>query len=105
MKATKLILAIAFFAFSTMVFAQTERPDHNEPAPTLSAKIALKVAIQKPELVKAMYVQLDPRFLQENDQRIYTVKVSLGSVIFVIWGTRIEWKHFFNGHVDINPAD
>ena len=103
MKATKLILAIAFFTFSTMAFAQTARPDQNEPAPTLSVKMALRVAIQNPALVKAMKVQLDPSFLQKPDQRIYTVKVLYRNVTFIIWGTRIEWKHFFNGH-GIDPA-
>ena len=86
-----------------MIFAQTARPDRNEPAPTLSVKMALKVAMQNDGLVKAMYAQLDPRFIQDADQRIYTAKVLYRNVSFVIWGTKLEWKHFFNGH-SIDPA-
>jgi hypothetical protein len=105
MNATKLILAIAFFAFSTMVFAQSKQLDQNEPAPTLSVKISLKVALQMPGLVKAMYVQLDPRFLLVADQRIYTVKVKYRNVVYFIWGTKAEWKRFFTDHIGIDPAD
>ncbi len=39
MKTTKLILAIAFLAFSTMAFSQPLMSDQNDPEPTLSTKI------------------------------------------------------------------
>ncbi len=103
MKTTKLILAIAFFAFSTMVFSQTARPDQNEPEPTLSCKISLKDAMQINQLVLAMRIQLDPSFLEgPYYQRVYTVKVKFHKVVYIIWGTRTEWKDFFNGHIPIN---
>ena len=57
MKTTKLILAIAFFAFSTMAFAQTASPDVNEPSPTLTIKITLRAALHNPALAKAIEVQ------------------------------------------------
>jgi len=96
MKATKLILAIAFFAFSTMVFTQTARPDYNEPSPNLNVKISFRVAVENPRLVEAMHVQLDERFLLQAEQRIYTVLVTYRHVHYVIWGTRSEWKNFFS---------
>ena len=99
MKATKLILTIAFFAFSTMVFTQTAIPDQNEPAPYASAEIMFKDAIQKADLVTAMYVQLNPRFLQGPDQEFYTGKVMFNNVLYYITGTKLEWKHFFNRNI------
>ena len=97
MKATKLILTIAFFAFSTMVFAQTARPDYNEPAPapSLSVEIHLKIAMEKPALLNAMQEQLDPRFLKENDQRIYKAKVFYCNAVIIVWGNRTTWLYFF----------
>ena len=103
MKATKLILTIAFFVFSTMVFAQTARPDYNEPAPApnLSVEIPLKIAMEKPALLKAMQEQLDPRFLKENDLRIYKVKVDYCNAVIIVWGNRATWLYFFRlSHYD-----
>ena len=53
MKTTKLILAIAFFAFSTMVFSQTARPDQNEPVPTFSTKMSIKAALKSHSVVSS----------------------------------------------------
>ena len=101
MKTTKLILAIAFLAFSTLAFSQTERTNQNEPGLIFSSKISYKSAIHNQTLVRAMKAQLDPSFLQGPPQRIYTVKVKFPRVIFIIWGTRNEWKNFFNGQIPI----
>jgi len=95
MNASKLILAIAFFAFSTMVFAQTTRPDQNEPTPNLSVKISLKVAIQNDGLVNAMYLQLDPRSILHCDRPIIIAKVRYNHVVYSIFGKKAEWKKFF----------
>ena len=106
MKTTKLILAIAFFAFSSMAFTQTESTDQNEPEPTLSTKISFKAAMHNQLLVNAMKAQLDPSFLEgPYYQRVYTVKVKLHKVVYLIWGTRTEWKNFFNGPICIDPFD
>ena len=108
MKTTKLILAIVFFAFSTMVFSQAARPDQNEPVPTFSTKISIKAALENPTIVKAMRVQLNPAFLNgPYFQRVYTVKVKLPNVVISIHGTRTEWINFFKGHIriDLTKAD
>lgn len=97
MKATKLILAIAFFAFSTMAFAQTASPDVNEPPPTLTIKISLRAALHNPALVKAIEVQVSPTLILA-DQRYYIAEVKLNKVVYVIIGKKVEWKLFFNGH-------
>lgn len=108
MKTTKLILAIAFFAFSTMVFSQSVRPDQNKPGPTFTTKISIKAALENPTIAKAMKLQLNPAFLEgPYGQRVYTVKVKLPNVLLYIYGTRTEWKNFFNGHIriDLTKAD
>jgi hypothetical protein len=102
MKTTKLILAIAFFAFSTLAFSQTARPDVNKPAPTLCIKTTLSAAMHNVELVKAMKVQVSPDLIL-LDQKYYIAKVSLRNVVYVIWGKKEEWKLFFNGHA-IDPS-
>ncbi len=99
MKTTKLILAIAFLAISTMAFSQSLMADQNDPEPMLSTKISLFNAVQNPALVSTMKIQLDPSFLYGPwGQRIYTVKVKFYKVEYIIWGTRTEWINFFNGH-------
>jgi len=98
MKTTKLILAVAFFAFSTMVFSQSARPDQNQPVPVpnLSVKITLQSATQMDGLVKAMFKQLDPRLILQGDNPIVVVKVKYGHITYTIWGKKAEWKNFFS---------
>ena len=108
MKATKFALIFAFVAFATMVFAQPERvnqklPDPGpDPAP-LSIKISLEKAIKNHELVSAMYQQLNPRFLQNELQRLYTAKVKFRKATYVIFGTRDGWKKFFIMDINDDP--
>ncbi len=102
MKATKLILAIAFIAFTTLAYAQTDRPDHETPPPSLTIKMSLKVALQNPELVKSMQEQLEPNFFKSILRpEYYTAKVLHRRIVFVIYGTLGEWKKFFS----IRPDD
>ncbi len=97
MKATKLILAIAFLTFSTLAFSQTARPDVNEPAPTLSVEITLGAALHNPALAKAIKAQVSPTLILA-DQRYYIAKVKFRNVVYVVIGKKVEWKLFFNGH-------
>ena len=104
MKATKLILAIAFFAFSTMIFAQTKRPDQNEPAPTqICVKISLEKALASQGLMKAMYQQIDQRtFLQNEQNNLYIANVNYRRVNYYIYGKYEQWVSFFL--MDLNDA-
>lgn len=105
MKTTKLILAIAFLAFSTLVFAQTDRPDHNQPPPSITIKISLKVALNNPDLVRSMQEQLEPNFLYGVLlPKYYTAKVKHRRIEIVIFGTRPEWIRFFKMRPDIDPS-
>ena len=104
MKASKFVLVFAFVAFATMVFAQAERPDQNEPAPApRGVKISLENALLDRGLVKAMYQQLSPRILV-NDQRIYTARVFYNRKVYFIYGTYAEWKLFFAMDLDEDPV-
>jgi len=105
MKTTKLMLAIAFFAFSTLAFAQTDKPDTNEPPPSITIKITLKAALNNSDLVKSMQEQLDPGFLHKVLRpQYFTAKVKHRRVVYVIYGTYHEWMRFFRIRPLIDPA-
>ena len=105
MKASKLILAIMLFAFTTTVFAQSARPDPNEPPPTFTIKICLKSALQNPDLVKLMRVQLDPSFLPGVlTPQYFTAKVTHPRALYLIYVTYHEWMRFFRLNPPIDPA-
>ena len=97
MKASKFALVIAFVAFATMVFAQVERPNQNEPAPTpICVKISLEKALWNHGLVKAMYQQIDQRtFLQNEQNGLYIANVTYRRVHYAIFGKYEEWVNFF----------
>ena len=57
-------------------------------------QIPLKMAIQNPGLVLAMFQQLDPGFLN-NNQHYYIVRVYYGYNIYEISGTYEQWVRFF----------
>jgi len=106
MKASKFALVIAFVAFATMVFAQAERPNQNEPVPGPSCvKISLEQALLNYGLVKAMHQQISPRFLQNNQvlQVLYVAKVKYNRKIYFIHGTYAEWKSFFRMSFNVDP--
>ena len=104
MKASKFALVIAFVAFATMIFAQVERPDQNEPAPTqICVKISLEKASCSLALVRAMYQQIDQRtFLQNEQNSLYIANVTFRHVHYVIYGKYEQWVSFFL--MDLNDA-
>ena len=103
MKASKFAFVIAFVAFATMVFAQAERPSLNESAPLQRCvKISLEKAVLDRALKKAMYQQISPRILL-NDQKIYTAKVLHNRTVYFIYGRFAEWKSFFKMDFEDDP--
>jgi len=99
MKATKLILIVAFLSFATMGFSQ-KSIDYGP----LTVKISLTSAIQNPSLVTAMHQQLDPGMLQqEQPGRLITARVILKRTTYVISGSRAAWKEFFQKRLDADP--
>ena len=91
MKATKLILVIAFLAFATMSYS-TEIVEIGSN----TVKISLKKAMENHGLVKAIYQQVDPRtFLQNEQNGLYIAHVNFRRIHYVIYGKLEEWKAFF----------
>jgi hypothetical protein len=62
--------------------------------PNAVYNITLVKALHNPGLVAAMYAQLDPSFLN-NNQLVYTVEVTYKGDLYRITGTQIQWKLFF----------
>ena len=103
MKASKFVLVFTFVAFATMVFAQAERPSLNDQAPLQRCvKISLEKAVLDRALKKAMYQQISPRILL-NDQRIYTAKVFHNRTVYFIYGRYAGWKSFFRMDFEDDP--
>ncbi len=97
MKATKFVLTIALISFVVLAFS---RPDQG----TLSVKIKLSTALENRALVKAMYQQLDVSLLHNDVPRYITARVSLGNVVYFIYGKYEEWKNFFIMDLDDDPV-
>ncbi len=90
MKATKLFLVIAFFAFATMSYA------NNDPAQQKVVKISLKKAMESRGLVNAIHHQIDWKaFLSNEHDAPYIAIVYFMHVRYAISGTYEEWVKFF----------
>jgi len=98
MKATKIVMLVALFAFVGMTYAGVDPG----PAP-FSVKISLKLAKQDRGLVHALYQQVDPRVLLQGDQIFYSAKVKYRNATYVIVGKYYEWKRFFFMDPSDNP--
>ncbi len=102
MKATKLILIVAFISFTALGFS------HNDvdPGPT-TVTISLENALERPNLVTLMYQQLDSRVVLNQNPgeipRLVSVKVKARKTVFVITGTLEAWKNFFKKQIFEKP--
>ena len=94
MKTLKIALIAALVA-CTMVSLASANVDGFHKQPKKMVGITIERAIQNPGLVIAMYQQLNPGFLG-NDQKIYRVNVTYQNTIYRISGTREQWKKFFS---------
>ena len=90
MKTIKIVMFVALMAFVAMAYA-----DVDPGSAKFSVKISLRLAKQDRGLVQAIYQQVDPRALLQNDQILYTVKVKYHNVVYVIYGKYKEWVRFF----------
>jgi len=108
MKTTKLILVAALMAFAAIGFSQSELPtksNQTKSEPQLSLVIGFNNAMHNARLVQAMYAQLDPSFLL-NDQRVYIVPVRFSHTVLYVSGTYEQWKRFFQSKpVPISPPE
>jgi hypothetical protein len=93
MKTLKLVLIAAFFATALVSQANTDAPRLKSNCQGIS--LTFDRAIQNHDLVVAMYVQLDPRFLSRYDH-LYIVYVDLKGVQYNILGSRQDFISFFS---------
>ena len=96
MKATKLVMITALVSFALMSFATVELGMSKNV-------ISLRTAMQSPQLVQAIYSQVNPADIF-NIEKVgsYTVQVLLKKTVYLINGTLSEWKLFFR---DIDGMD
>ncbi len=89
MKATKLVMITALVSFALMSFASAE--------PGMSKNvISLKAALQSPQLVQAIYSQVNPADIFNYERAgNYTVHVVLKKSVYLISGSFNEWNLFF----------
>jgi hypothetical protein len=90
-KITSTIL-IALLA-GTMICLAADRNEMREVRKVVP--ITLKEAVQIPGLVIAMYQQLNPSILN-NNQHFYVLRVNYGLNIYEISGTYDQWIRFFS---------
>ena len=91
------IIAIALMAWIVSAsFAQTEKPyEEAPPGPAYALVIPLNNAMQVPEFVKAIQVQVSPRILEAERPR-YTEPVRFHHRVYFVTGTYAEWRAFFS---------
>jgi hypothetical protein len=91
MKTTKFLLIAALLLISALSFTQADQESGQ-----FSVKISLKAAIHNPNLVWAMYDQLNQDFLIGTQKLpVYTATVKYRQSLYVIYGTYQEWVNFF----------
>jgi len=91
MKTLKLALVATLVACMMVGFANT---DGFKSKPKKTMNTTITKALQNPELVVAMYNQLEPSFLNDNEQ-LYVVTVNHNWTIYRILGSRLSWIKFF----------
>ena len=91
MKTFKLALVAMFIAIATVSMANA---DGFKSKPKKVVSITFANAVHNHELVKAMYLQLDPGFL-DTHEHLYVVDVTYNGVVYRILGSRYSWINFF----------
>jgi hypothetical protein len=91
MKTLKFALVAAIVACTMVSLANA---DGFKSKPKKAVNMTFANAIQNPELVVAMYQQLDPVFLKKVEQ-LYVVEVSYNGAVYRILGSRQNWLMFF----------
>lgn len=92
MKSYKLVLVATIVAFAMV---STSMADGFHAKPKKVQECSLMKACQCPSLVLAILVQVDPFFLNQN-QQVYTVEVVCNNTLFRITGTRYQWIWFYH---------
>jgi hypothetical protein len=99
MKTLKFAL-IALLVATAMV--NSASADGIKGKPKKSLNITLDRAVQNSELVKVMFLQIDPDFLN-NIEQLYVVEVQYHGAVYRILGSRQDWISFLK-HMWIPPG-
>lgn len=92
MKNYKLVLVSTIIAFA-MVSTSLADGFHLKPKKTVEC--TLVKACQCPSLIQGILLQVDPSFLNTN-QQYYTVRIVCNNIVYKITGTRAQWIWFYN---------
>lgn len=97
MKTLKFILIAGFIALTSLSYAQNF---NGKTLPmfenkTLSISLTLKQAVAIPHLAEEIYFQVNPGFLGFETDSLYTFKIRMKGVTYIVTGTFGEWKKFF----------
>lgn len=97
MKTLKMMFVAVFVTLTMVSFAQIS---NQKPLPVredgrFSVCIILNNVSEFPELVRAIYNQVDPGFLNFEHQGLYTFKVIIKRTTYMVSGRFEEWEKFF----------
>jgi len=96
MKMSKLVMIATFVAFALVSVASAG--EFTLKTKKRVVNLSLEQAIQSPQLIAAIYEQVDPDFMSYNSST-YTVKVEDKTHIYLITGTYYQWKLFFKAQI------
>lgn len=88
MKTTRLLFFFVFIFCAGHLFSQSEAHPNYQ-------KIPIEKAIQNYKLVKAMYNQIDPGIIYNEEQKIYFAEVKFNHILYLIYGNLEQWINFF----------
>ena len=94
MKSLKLTLIAIVISFASASIAHADGFTTNPQAKKI-VNLSIQQAVQNPDLVIAMYQQLDPVFLKSN-QPYYSKDVVFQNYVVRITGTYEQWILFFH---------
>ena len=95
MKTLSITISLVMVLLTNSVFSTNFSANYSKDnEPTIHIKI--NTAIQDPDLVQQMYIQLDDDFLfGELSAKVYTKPVFYNGNHYLITGTYNEWVEFF----------
>ena len=102
MKTSKLIVIASILVIA--IIGVSMAPEVNASSAKVVVKIDLADAVQDIGLVRAMHLQLNDDFLQ-NNQPYYTQHVQYKNAMVCVTGTYNGWRAFFRTRAYIQATD
>ena len=102
MKTTKFVLIAAILSFALMSFTTNDPGPFGSDLNSGAVEISLQAAMQNAGLVKAMHLQIDRSFLQDDQAGLYIAYVKYNRRTYGISGSHAEWTRFFSSAIGNN---